>query len=496
MKKIKSNARVKKSMKAFISGANSTFTAENAAEAIAEELKLDAKEIVPEIEKLLAGDDTLLETTAEGELREIYISRGKFYENAEFCISPTQDEIERGILFPGHRFCPFLNHEILPFKALLKPEDSESELKVKVFKDFKIKDLELYHSLLGKELMISYFILNDKTNADAFDSMKEHDAKLKMKVFDMKDFYRKHSFKLGDALLVGIENYDEGIFRFSILPGSEKQIHFTDIQIWVARLEDALMNVFDKFGPAIDIPSQLEQALIGDPNLLESVFISFGEFIKITRKICIKPFGLKETVLWRNEENPADSLGLNPEFTISTGSVESLEKILMDMKVALTPHDVEAFMRDELYHGRKSLEAVSERCFSERELVFRDEAQHVAFDNFMDELWEEVIEDYDRATDEVHGKLRAKALSLMEDQVAFMLSLDKMKLEPEQIPKEEMIAFSDISDVLSQLLDILNNAGNNIGADEAGKMMEMLDETFQTVAVIKSSVKSKIPGLE
>ena len=59
-----------------------------------------------------------------------------------------------------------------------------------------------------------------------------------------------------------------------------------------------------------------------------------------------------------------------------------------------------------------------------------------------------------------------------------------------------MLAFSDISDVLSQLLDILNNAGNNIGAGEAAKMLEMLDETFQTVAVIKSSVKNKIPGLE
>jgi hypothetical protein len=459
-------------------------------------LKLDLGETVPEIEELLAGDENLLETTVEGELRETYISRGKFYGNAEFCISPTQDEIDRGILFPGHRFCPFLNQEILPFKAVLKPEDSESELKVKVFKDFKIKELEPYHSLLGKELMISYFILNDQANADAFDSEKGKDTKLKMKVFDMKDFYRKHSFKLGDALLVGIENYDKGVFRFSILPGSEKQSHFTDIQVWVARLEDALMNVFDKFGPAIDIPSQLEQALIDNPNLLESVFISFGEFIKITQRICIKPFGLKSTVLWRNEENPADSLGLNPEFTISAGSVESLEKILVEMGVGLTPHDIEAFMRDELYHGRKSLEAVSERCFSGRELVFRDDAQHIAFDNFMDELWEEVIEDYSRFTDEVHGKLREKALALLGEQIAFKLSLDRMKLDPEQIPKEEMLAFSDISDVLSQLLDILNNAGNNIGADEAGKMMEMLDETFQTVAVIKSSVKSKIPGLE
>jgi hypothetical protein len=153
-------------------------------------------------------------------------------------------------------------------------------------------------------------------------------------------------------------------------------------------------------------------------------------------------------------------------------------------------------MRDELYHGRKSIEAVSERCFTGRDLVFSDEAQQIAFDNFMDELWEEVTEDYNRFTDETHGKLRSKALALVEEQMAFLRSLDRIRIMPDQLPKDEMLAFSEISGVLSQLLDILNNAANNIGGTEAAGMLEMLDQTVQTVAVIKASMKSKIPGLE
>jgi uncharacterized protein with von Willebrand factor type A (vWA) domain len=191
-----------------------------------------------------------------------------------------------------------------------------------------------------------------------------------------------------------------------------------------------------------------------------------------------------------------DSLELKPEFGISTGSVESLEKILQEIGVSLRPHEIEAFMRDELFHGRKSLEAVNERCFSGRELVFSDDAQQVAFDNFMDELWEEVVEDYNRFTDEVHGKLRTKALTLVEDQMAFLRSLDRLRIMPDQLPREEMLSFSEISGVLSQLLDILNNAGNNIGSDEAGKMSDMLEETVQTISVIKASMKSKIPGMD
>ena len=80
--------------------------------------------------------------------------------------------------------------------------------------------------------------------------------------------------------------------------------------------------------------------------------------------------------------------------------------------------------------------------------------------------------------------------------LTFLRSLDRMEVMPDQLPKDEMLAFSEISGVLSQLLDILNNAANNIGGDEAAGMLEMLDQTVQTVAAIKASMKSKIPGLE
>jgi hypothetical protein len=497
MKKEKLNTKVKKALKAFIASADRAFTAEHAAEEIGETLKIDTLAIILEIEDLLAEDNSLLDLTKEDELRETYIPRRKFFDKAEFCISPTQDEIDKGILFPGHRFHPFLSTDVLPFDVVLKPENSESALKIKTVKDFSIEDLQLYHSLLCTELMLSYFILNDKANVNAFDPKKSIDTKLKMKVFDMKEFYKEHSIKLGDALLVSVENCEAGLFRFSFLPGSEKQSHFGDIQNWVSKMENSLMKVFDEFGPAIDIPSQLEQALINDSSLMENVYISYGEFLKITQKISLKPFGMKTSVLWRNNENPVDGLELGPkDFGISAGSVESLERILREIGVSLTPHEIEAFMRDELYHGRKSLEAVSERCFSGRDLIFSDEAQQVAFDNFMDELWEEVTEEYNRFTDELHGKLRSKALAIVEEQMAFLRSLDRMRVMPDQLPKEEMLAFSEISGVLSQLLNILNNAGNNIGGDEAGSMFEMLDETVQTVAVIKASMKSKIPGLE
>ncbi|MFZ2657460.1 MAG: hypothetical protein WAX69_21170, partial [Victivallales bacterium] len=195
MKKTKSNAEIEKALKDFIAGADKNFNAENAAEEVAEILKLDGKEIIPEVEKFLASDNSLLDVTCEGELRESYIPRRKFFDKAEFCISPTQDEIDKGILFPGHRFVPFLNPDIPPFDAVLKSVESGAEFKLKTFKDYSKDALEPYHSLLGVDLTLRYFVLNDNDNSKAIGEDRSKKAKLKMKVFDLKEFYKKHSFK-------------------------------------------------------------------------------------------------------------------------------------------------------------------------------------------------------------------------------------------------------------------------------------------------------------
>ncbi|MFZ2654314.1 MAG: hypothetical protein WAX69_05320, partial [Victivallales bacterium] len=297
-------------------------------------------------------------------------------------------------------------------------------------------------------------------------------------------------------LIASVESSDKGIFRFSFLPGTEKQSHLPDIQNWISRMEDALLGVFDVYGPAIDIQSQLEQAFISNPALLENVFISYGEFMKFSGKVGVKPMGAMNSILWYKDENPVDSVDLKSQLSISTGSVDSLDKILQDLGVGLLAYEIEAFMRDELYNGRRLLDGVRKRCSAGRELLFKDEAQHVAFDNFLDELWEEVTVDYSKSTDEANGRLRARALALLEDQMSFLRRLDALKVLPDQIPKEEMLSFSEISNVLGQLLNVLNNTGNNFTKEEIETMLEMLEQTVETISVIKASMISKIPGLK
>ncbi|HCE45753.1 MAG TPA: hypothetical protein DET40_19595 [Lentisphaeria bacterium] len=496
MKKTKSNTEIEKALRDFIAGAEKSFNAENAAEEIAEVLKLDTKELIPEVEKLLAADNSLLDITCEGELRENYISRRKFFDKAEFCISPTQAELDKGVLFPGHRFVPFLNPDIPPFDAVLKSDESGTGFEMKAFKDYSMDALEQYHSLLGVDLTLRYYVQNDKDNSESIGESRGKKAKLNMKVYDLKEFYKKHSFKMGDALIVSVEDSDKGVFRFSILPGSEKQSHLADIQNWVSRMEDALLAVFDVYGPAMDIKSQLEQAFILNPTLMENVFISYGEFLKISAKVGVKPMGKLNSILWHKEENPVDSVDVKSQISISAGSVDSLEKILQDLGVGLLVYEIEAFMRDELYNGRQSMDGVRKRCFAGRELVFKDEAQKIAFENFLDELWEEVLADYDKSADEENGRLRARALALIEDQMSFLRRLDALKVLQDQIPKEEMLTFSEISNVLGQLLNVLNNTGNNFKKEEIETMLVMLDETVDTISIIKASMTSKIPGLE
>ncbi len=481
MSKKRNNSSLEKALRDFISRASNAFTAEEAAEEIAATIKTDAGKIIPEIEEMLAEDNSCLDITGEEDLREKYIPRNRFFDKAEFCISPTQDEIDKGILIPGHRFMPFLNPDRAPSDSLLRPEDSEAVVGKREFKDFSDRKLEAYHSLIA----------GGKTKRS---SAKKGNPEIT--VFDLKEIYRKHSFKLGDALLVSAEDSDKGVFRFSILPGSEKHQQLGDIQGWVLRMEEVLVHVLETFGQDIDVQSQLEQAYMADPSMMENVLTSFEEFLKISGRICLKPLENGTAVLWLKENKPSSGTKVKPEFSISTGSVESLDRILEELKAGLQSFEIEAFMRDELYNDRRSIDGVKKRCFAGFELAFTDEAQQIAFDNFLEELWEEVVVDYDRSSDEANGRLRGRALQLMEENIAFMRRLGKLSIMPHRIPKEEMLALTETTSVLGQLLNVLNNSGNQFEEDEMERMFGMLEEAVEALVMIKASMASKIPGME
>ncbi|MGA2975205.1 MAG: hypothetical protein ABSF77_07835 [Spirochaetia bacterium] len=68
--------------------------------------------------------------------------------------------------------------------------------------------------------------------------------------------------------------------------------------------------------------------------------------------------------------------------------MDSLDEILSDIGISLGSVEVEAFMRDELFHRRADFDGVMSRIFAGRQAVFfYDDDQASAFRLFMEKLW-------------------------------------------------------------------------------------------------------------
>ena len=89
--------------------------------------------------------------------------RGEFFRNREFLITPDAWEIENDMLFPGHRFAPFVNPEIFPSEVKLIDADGQPVPKKEV--TAPLSQVFHYHLLLGSEQVFDFFVADSPANS-------------------------------------------------------------------------------------------------------------------------------------------------------------------------------------------------------------------------------------------------------------------------------------------------------------------------------------------
>ena len=199
------------------------------------------------IERFLDGDGRFF-SDGRGSFR----LKSGFFRNFAFPVTPDAWEIENGILFPGHRFAPFVAPEIFPSEARLTAayatEPGRHEVTAPLSQVFH------YHLLLGSEQVFDFFLADSPANAGIRNSTKPTDL-VTLNVFDLGAFYREHDFRKGDALLCKVLDYDAGCVEFRYLPGDERKE--SDLAAFVQQFDKALDQVIDRFENYLEIPEQL-----------------------------------------------------------------------------------------------------------------------------------------------------------------------------------------------------------------------------------------------
>ena len=487
------SAALKKAVDDFIAKSTGEFQQRDIIETLPQELKSgSAHRLGDDIEDIIEEDSSVLCLGFNQEsFDNIYVVGKNFYREAQFCISPTQEEIEKEIIFPGDRFYPFLNQSLTPLDISLAPEDFDGKIKSRKTVS-SLKDLRTYHSMIDHGFFLDFIGINDKKNLENQEPQpdEKYNPSVTMKVFDFSGYFKKFEFEKGDSILLKVKDWEKGFFSFSFLPGDEKQRHFAEIKDWCDRMDDALERVFEDSGHHGNAVEQMEQAFLIDPGLMKTPYVSISEFLRFSQKTELLDFHNVKSLLWRKGANPVEDCNLpeSPNISLSAGTIDSLDAILQDCSIALQEHEIEAFMRDELFRDGNSVGNVLKRCLGEREgNIFYDEAQHAAFINFIEEMWEDVSERYDKTRDAKKGNLRFKVLKVFDSQNEFIRMLENERVKPEDLPKENVLEFSRLAELLSQTLRLLNSDGKDVESS-----LRNFEKGFEATESINESLMKKI----
>ncbi|MDR0931408.1 MAG: hypothetical protein LBM70_00090 [Victivallales bacterium] len=425
------------------------------------------KALSDRIDRTLASDDRFFDDNCGN-----FTCRSDFFSGYEFLITPDAWEIEQGVLFPGHRFTPYVNFEVFPSEIKLTGNGAKT-VKLKML-TAPVSQIFHYHLLLGSEQVFDFFTAESPNNARLSRHLQPSDS-VQLNVFDLKDFYQKHAFNVGDALLCRVEDWDSGVIAFEYLSGENRRD--SELKSWIKAYEQSLETVFDRFENYPDIPEQLTYAcFFGADTLPEAKkSASLDEFVRRTNEVEIN-FDSDHTVLAKRP-NVADEYPMDlPEgMTLSRGETGDVGAMLREIGSPLTPVEVDSYIFDCCYTRELDFEEFFARAFGREKLHFTDEGQQAIFYNYIEERFEELSDTYNRVDDEPKAPLRSTILELVDDRLAFFDFLTSLGKKLDKLPSEDMRQLAALSLQLNEILKMLNNQGYTPDAGDLDRLAETVE---------------------
>lgn len=422
------------------------------------------------VRELRSSDELFYSEDSDGFLlREFYFS-GK-----TFCVTPDELEIDEGILFPGHRFCIFSHSDIFPSEISLLSRETGKEVGVRPFTIDVVAAMP-YHLLLGTEQILDFFIAENPRNIGLKDAQAPS-RQVSLTVFDLKEFYDRHQFTTGDALLVKIKNWREGIFDFSYVSGAERRE--ARVRKWTDELADAVEQVIDKFDCYLEIPDQLRHAFfLGNSKSLFGKDVgSLDEFYRHSGRIEINCENPEHAVLSRKlAPESSECVEVPEQFSISGGSTASLKEMLQELGSSLTPTEIDAYMLEQYGSDTPEFNGFFRRCFGGESLTFADDAQEAVFLNALEERWEELTLNYHIEIDGNKASLRSRILELIDSRAAWLDQLKSAAPDSGKPPEDKMRRLAEIALYLNEMLEFINDFERTLSQRDSEEILETIEQ--------------------
>lgn len=341
------------------------------------------------------------------------------YKGAKFCVKPTEDEIDRGILIPGHRFLPFINIEFTPSEPAVFEDHKQMPVKIEEISIEELKPAISYYPM-----PMADYLIDDGNNKEVYSDYSDDDLVF-LDVYDLTSFYKKHKFKYGDSIIFELKDYSKGVLNISYKSAEEHLADMGTILRWVALLEEGLEVSLDAFLFMAFSDDQLNFAyLAAHEFLLKNPVIDIPGFLQLSKNIHL--IYLNENAIFASEAQEELMTNDYPDFDLLMDHVnqvsqmdpdelDTIDEILKFIGHDLIEDEVKAYMYDELYRKGNSFETVWNRCFEDGTSAFSEFS--CLEDNLrilMKNLWKSIKSDYKLEKDKLKGPLREECLKIKD----------------------------------------------------------------------------------
>ena len=421
-----------------------------------------------------------------------FITRAGVFTGRWFSFAPSKEEIKKKHIILGHRCMPFVNQEVNPDSYILVSNDKLVESEPESFSMNQALDT---FAFFGEGYVIPY-IINDKANTSIPLSSVQYNLPVSIDLtsWPLEKLFPGQSVESGDRILCRVVDWNKCVVEVSLLKNDSSGFVVSANAIrreeWYSTLETALLESFERHGPASSIEEQLSYLFLENQ---ESLCIkncgSVEEFIVNSKKVKFQPYGL-ESRLWKVDSDVP--------YVGNWNSPMKKDLVMSERAMMFTPFVVDAFIENLLYQqscGKKTqtLEALVETIFPNVLVMGSGEWNFVLLN--LEKRFDILKAGYNSFRDYPVAEIRGRCLELFSQVSRLLCEIGCSEGSADDFPQQELVVLTQLYGHLVRLLEEIENeyTRDSFPADDVTMSLEGMEETFYEICdVLKRAVEANL----
>ena len=301
------------------------------------------------------------------------VYREQLFQNTQFRISLTEEEVEAKRLYIGHRFSPFIHPEV-PVESIQLQDGEGHPIAVKEA-ELPIHEFYRYVSLLAPYAKNTPNLISSEVGAAQY--------------YDLNNWMKANNFEAKDALLVVPVDYENHVFRLEKLTSRELATQTFITQNKDKQLTEAIEDVLNWYPDPMPVDTCLFWAYsISKPTLVENPATPPGPFIGNHEDFTFHNFSYFTFIHYQGYEERVmeDALTGGLSNLQESGKAKDLEGIFGELGNSFSETFVVGFIVQKI-HANKTVEKeeIKEVLFKKNHF-FVNAQQEKNFEKALDKL--------------------------------------------------------------------------------------------------------------